>query len=337
MQIMNLYDLDIRQMDAFAAVMSAGSITGAARLLGRSQPQVTRLIQDLELSLGYELFHRSGPRISPTERGVLLNEEVERLLVGLNHIRERAMAIGRGDVRPIEIAATPALAIGLLPAAFAALGPSALPPRLHVQSASAEHVVQAILSRAADYGVSSLPIDHPGIDIHWIGEAPCVAALPASDPLAKQDRINLAQLGTRRIITMANLYRLRRRIDGAFAAAGLVPRDVIDTNTSLTALAMVRANLGVAIVEPVTACGLSPEGIVFRPIDATIPFYFGAISATAKPLSPTILAVDAALRAGAAERLSGFRLHDASHREVLDDAVYGAASIVEPTKGLADA
>lgn len=45
--------MEIRELEAFLAVMSAGSITGAARLLDRSQSQVTRLIQDLETSLDF--------------------------------------------------------------------------------------------------------------------------------------------------------------------------------------------------------------------------------------------------------------------------------------------
>ena len=86
--------IDIRLLEAFAAVMSAGSITGAARLLGRSQPVVTRQIQDLEADVGYPLLSRNGPRISPTPKGILFHAEVERLLLGLKHIRQRAAAIG---------------------------------------------------------------------------------------------------------------------------------------------------------------------------------------------------------------------------------------------------
>src|SRR3954468_4753942 len=81
--------LDIRQLEAFAAVMSAGSITGAARLLDRSQPAVTRQVRELEADIGYELLHRSGPRIRPTQRGVQFHAQVERLLFGLRHIRAR--------------------------------------------------------------------------------------------------------------------------------------------------------------------------------------------------------------------------------------------------------
>ena len=72
--------MELHQLEAFSAVMSAGSITGAGRLLGRSQPGVTRAIQDLEYELGYALFNRKGPRVTPTQRAFLLYAEVERSL-----------------------------------------------------------------------------------------------------------------------------------------------------------------------------------------------------------------------------------------------------------------
>lgn len=321
---MDFNDLDLRQLDAFSAVMSAGSITGAARLLGRSQPATTRLIQDLEESLGYPLFHRNGPRISPTEQGVLFFEEVERLLVSLKHIRERAGAIGRGEARPFEVAATPALSIGLVPDALAAMGAGTLPRLLHIQSLSAENVVQTLLARAADFGIASLPIEHPGLDVHWIGEAPCVAAVAAGSELAARDTIRIADLAGACVITMANPYRLRRRVNEAIAQAGVTPLRVIDTNASLTALSLARAGLGVAIVEPASACGLLPEGLVLKPLDVHIPFLFGTVSPAAKPLSSTLIAFNDALREVAARRLPGFRLHEAGKREALADAVYGA-------------
>ncbi len=81
----------------------------------------------------------------------------------------------------------------------------------------------------------------------------------------------LRDLAERRVITMANPYRLRRRVDDAFAAARAVPARMIDTNSSLTALALVRRGLGAAIVEPVMACALELQDVVLRPLDVAIP------------------------------------------------------------------
>ncbi|WP_352780156.1 LysR family transcriptional regulator [Mesorhizobium sp. M0571] len=325
---MHSNSIDIRQLEAFAAVMSAGSMTGAARLLGRSQPAVTRLIQDLEADIGYALLHRSGPRISPTSRGVLFHAEVERHLLGLAHIRERADAIGLDEPPTLTIAATPSLATGILPQALAAVAPGLLPRHLHVQALAAENVVQAVLARSADFGISSLPLEHPGLDVHWVADAPCVVVIGANDPLAGQDVVRLADLVDRCIVTLANPYRLRHRVDEALARAGVTPQRIIDVNASMTALTLVRSGLGVAIVEPATACGVPLEGIVMRMLDHTISFVFGAISPAALPLSPTAAAVIEAARA-VSLAMPGCRLHDSSGSEALADTVYGRTSLPE--------
>ncbi|MHA6645233.1 LysR family transcriptional regulator [Mesorhizobium sp. A623] len=325
---MHYSPLDIRQLEAFAAVMSAGSVTGAARLLSRSQPAVSRLIQDLEADIGYALLHRSGPRITPTARGLVFHAEVERHLASLTHIRERANAIGLDEPASLTIAATPSLAAAVLSQAIAAVAPGLIPRHLHVQALAAENVVQAVLARSADFGISSLPLEHPGLDVHWIADAPCVVALAADDPLAANDVVRLADLAERRIITLANPFRLRHRIDEAFGRAGVSPQRIIDVNASMTALTMVRAGLGAAIVEPATVVGVPLEGIVMRVLDHTIPFLFGAISPAAHPLTPTVAAMIDAARA-VALAMPGCRLHDSGSVEVLADAVYGDMPLPE--------
>jgi DNA-binding transcriptional LysR family regulator len=334
MQSMDLETLDLRQLDAFAAVMSAGSITGAARLLGRSQPAVTRLIQDLEANLGFELLHRNGPRITPTDQGILFHDEVERLLVGLKHIADRAQAIAKRQIQTIEIAAIPALAAGIIPQALARIDPGLVPHQLHLRSSAAEHVVQAVSARTADLGVASLPIEHPGIEVHWIAEVPCVAVLPENDPLARSDVIALKDLASRPLVTMANPYRLRRRVDEALTRAGVKPERIIDTNASFTALGAARAGVGIALVEPATAYGTPVQGLAVRPLDVHIPFLFGAFTPAAKPVSPTVQALIGALEQIAMETLPGCCRHDLSGRDGLAQAVYGSATLSEePDQG----
>lgn len=310
--------------------MSAGSVTGAARLLGRSQPAVSRLIQDLEADLGYALLHRSGPRITPTSRGLQFHAEVERHLASLTHIRERANAIGLDEPISLTIAATPSLAAGVLPRALAAVSPDLIPRHLHIQALAAENVVQAVLARSADFGIASLPLEHPGLDVHWIADAPCVVALAVDDPLAGNDVVRLADLAERRIITLANPFRLRHRIDEALARAGVAPQRIIDVNSSMTALTMVRVGLGVALVEPATVVGVPLEGIVMRTLDQTIPFLFGAISPAAHPLSPTVAAMIDAARA-VALAMPGCRLRELGGDGALAEAIYGNSIVPEGT------
>jgi len=316
--------MELRQLEAFAAVMSTGSVTGAARLLARSQPAVSRLVQELEAEIGYALFTRHGPRVTPTEQGFLLYEDVDRALGSLQQIHLRAAEIARGDAQPLLLAATSALAVGLLPQALRRREAQGGSVPVQLRSASPEQVVHAVLSGAVQLGASSLPLEHRGLEVHWIGQMPCVAVLPQDDPLAAHEVVPLAMLAQRRIITMSNPFRLRRRLDATLARAGHLPtrRDaLIETNSSVNAQALARAGLGVAVLEPLTAHGAPLEGLAVRPLDTDIPFVFGVVTPQAKPIAPQVRALVDALLA-TASALPHFVQHDVSAHAALLRTLY---------------
>lgn len=318
--------MELRHLEAFAATMSTGSVTGSARLLGRSQPAVSRLLQELELEIGYSLFSRNGPRVTPTDHGFLLYDDVERVLGGMRQIHLRAKEISRGDVQPLLITTTSAVAVGLLPAAIRHAEEITGTRPIQLRSASPEEVVRSVLTGAVHLGVSSLPLEHRGLDVLWIGQLPCLAALAASDPLATLAVVPLAKLAERRIVTMSNPYRLRQRLNLEWARAGLAlpgGSNLIETNSSVNALALVRDGLGVAVLEPLTARGLPVDGVVLRPLDVDIPFHFGVVCPnSSRPLAPATLAMVDALLA-AATQLPGFVQHDPSSHASLLQSLQG--------------
>ena len=81
--------METRDLQTFLAVAASGSITKAAEMLGRSQPSVTRTIQDLEAELGFELLHRAGRRVQLSEEGVAFEEEARRLLMSFTELATR--------------------------------------------------------------------------------------------------------------------------------------------------------------------------------------------------------------------------------------------------------
>lgn len=276
--------LDTRQLEAFVAVVSIGSVTGAAKALGKSQPVVTRLVQDLEGELGFALLHRNGPRITPTEKGVAFFSQAELFLSGLRTISERARRIESARPTAIEVASIPAIAASLLPRALAALSAERFPDHVHLQSISSENVVQAVVAGTADLGVVSLPLDNPGIDVHWLGEVPCVAVVADDHPLADRDILTGDDLAGRRLIASANPFRLRMRIDEALAKLGVSPAAVIDSNATYVSLSLARMGLGIAIVEPVTLWGLPVHGVKVLPLSFRIPFQWGFVTAAGRPV-----------------------------------------------------
>ena len=315
--------MEIRELEAFLAVMSTGSITAAARLLDRSQSQVTRLIQDLETSVGFALFDRNGPKIAPSEKGIAFHAEAERFLSGIGHLRERARTIAEKEPQPIEIVAIPAFASGIIPLALAALPEKLLPRKIHLRSLPAEAAVQSVLARTADFCVTSLPADQPGLEVHGVFQGPCVAAVAEGDPLAACEVISMADLAGRNIITMANPFRLRHRVDIALEAANIRPARIIATSVSVNAVQIASTGLGVAIIEPATAYGLKLANVAVRPLDVDIPFPWAIFSAAARPLSDSSRELIQAIIQIASAHIPGFTAHDPRNVNRVADMILG--------------
>ncbi|MBO1079909.1 LysR family transcriptional regulator [Roseomonas haemaphysalidis] len=308
--------MKLAHLETFAAVIATGSLSAAARQIGRSQSAVTRVMQELEAQLGFPLLDRNGPRVTPTERALLFHDEVERSLAGMRRIAERAAAIAGQAQARIEIAAIPSLAAGLVPAALGRLAAAGQPQQAVLAAMPAGEVVRALLDRRADLGFASLPVEHRGLDLHWIGAAPCVAVLPAGHRLARHAVLPLAALHGEALVTLADPDRLRRRLDRALDRAGARPATLLATNTSLAAIMAARAGLGVALVDPVTASGVAVDGTVVRPLDAAVAFSWGVVTPVSRSPGAPVRAVMQAVAAEAA-RLPGFVLHPPEAMEAL--------------------
>ncbi|WP_207209827.1 LysR family transcriptional regulator [Tropicimonas sp. IMCC6043] len=303
--------IDVRAMEVFEAAMACGSMTAAARQIGIGQPAVTRLVKDLEAEVGFQLFQRNGPRISPTDQGLRFYEEVQRVLSNMRQIRERATAI-REDCEPsIDIAATPTMSGGLLSPALARM-PVRLPHFVNAQTMDAEHVVRALRNRTADFGMSAFPLEHAGLKAHVICEARVVAVLPADHPLAARDVYSLSEMSGQRLVTVGNAFRLRRSISAALRAEGVEVTSEFSTNSSLNAVMAARSGLGVALVDPVTAFGIPVEGVAVLPIDHPIPFAWGLLSPSDRVLNKTLSSFVESFRDASAAVVPGCTFHDAA-------------------------
>lgn len=73
-------NLDLDLIRSFAAVADLGSISAAARKVGRSQSAVSLQMDRLAESVGFALLERRGRSVSPTPRGAAFLEDARRLL-----------------------------------------------------------------------------------------------------------------------------------------------------------------------------------------------------------------------------------------------------------------
>jgi len=273
--------MEIRQLEALMAIVTSGSVTAAGRLLGRSQPVVSRQISDLEHELGFILFARTRPTITLTPQGEDFYQEVRSVLADLQQLEARAQDIAAGQTRPLRIMVTADLAHGILPAALARVDGErpVFQQKLVIEEVLHETVGTALIEGRADIGLINLPIDYEQCRTHWCGRAPCMLALPADHPLAGRETVRLEGLGDTDVITLLGRYRMRYHLTNALVRATEgYPRRHIEASSQLAVISMVRAGLGVALLDPFTARGACMDGVVVRPIDVQIPYMIGVVS-----------------------------------------------------------
>lgn len=93
-------------LHAFVAVVDKGSLTSAARHLGRSLQSVSRSLAVLERQIGVELVRRTTRRSTPTEAGVIFRRGLDDALTKIEMAKLEA-ANRRADIAgPLRIAAS---------------------------------------------------------------------------------------------------------------------------------------------------------------------------------------------------------------------------------------
>lgn len=266
-------DISLRQVEAFHAVMEAGSITGASDLMCITQPAVSRLIRDLEAGIGFSLFERRKGRVMPTVEALALFEEVQRAFTGLDKIVSAAEEIRSFRAGYLQIASLPAIAMRFLPRIITAF--SEMHPGINVsmQIRSSMKVGEWVASQQIDVGFAALQSSPPGVEQMTLYQAPLVVVLPRKHPLLSEEALTPEKLRGERIISLGSEYGIRQRTIEAFTLAGVPLVSPIETQLSLAVCEFVIAGAGVGLVDPVTAQEMTDRGLAVRRFTPTIPYF----------------------------------------------------------------
>lgn len=308
--------LSHRHIEVFRAVMTAGSVTGAASLLFTSQPTISRELARMESLLGYSLFERGPGRVRPTARALALFEEVQRVYQGLDQVVARAQALGRAETERLEVLTLPALAQALLPAASArwlarhphaslSLTPQDSPLLEEWMSAQRFDLGLVEGSGHGQAGVRS-PRDAgsgvPGTQVETLAELDEVCVLPVDHPLASKAVLEPRDFEGQPFVSLAADDPYRRQFDAIFQAAQVQRRMQIETHSAMAVCALVQQGLGIALVNPLTAWACAtqmPGAAAQRPPRRRIDPGKGAASASPAVMTPAAVTPAAALTGGA--------------------------------------
>lgn len=263
----------MRQVEAFRAVMMTHGITAAAAMLHISQPSVSRLIADLERSVGFRLFDRRGARVHPTAQAQALFEAVRRSYAGLDLLDQAARRIRAHPVGTVRIAALAAISMSILPAIIRRFRDLYPDIKITVESLGQRAIEERVFLGQADLGIGVSTGAREGITSTLLARAEYVCVLPADHRLATEKRLSVGDLAGEEFVgPMHDADALWNGIDTAFENAGVSVSRRLETQHSQTLYAFVEAGLGVAIAEPFSAPLFQRLGVVTKPITPPICF-----------------------------------------------------------------
>ena len=111
--------MNLRQMEVFHAIMRAGSVTGAARLLNVTQPAVSTVLRHCESQLRVKLFDRIGGRLHPTPEAHAIYPDIANIFQRVETVTRVTQDLVGGRLGHITVAATFSAANGPLASAVA--------------------------------------------------------------------------------------------------------------------------------------------------------------------------------------------------------------------------
>lgn len=287
--------LNHRQIEAFRAAVELGSATAAAEVLYVSQPAVTRLIGDLERTVGFELFERRRRGLQPTEDGLLLYEEVERSFRGLDRIAEVADAIQSRRTGHIRVIAIPVYADSFASRAvgrFLAAHPGIT---VELETAGERLLVDRIVSEKHDVGLSTLSFREKGLDARVLGSHEAVCIAPRGHPIASDEIVSMDSIAAQPFIALPVGNPFRLAVDRHASEAGAQLNIAAEVRTQPAICNIVASGAGVSIVDPVVAEDFGGTGLAVMPFRPSLSWNVAVLTPTRKAPSQATQSLIASL------------------------------------------
>lgn len=239
--------MEIKDMQAFYAVVEEGNISHAALRLDIAQPALSRQMKRLESSLGVKLFERGSRRIRLTEAGQLLYSRVEHILGMVDGTVREITEIGTGVAGSIRIGTIVSSGAQFLPQimrSFHARYPQVI---FQIWEGEGTRVFELLDSRAIEIGVTRTQADANLYDSIILSNEPLMMVMNRDNCICgkKEDEVRIKELKGQPII-------LPFRWKGSFIAqckkVGFEPELVCESDSIVQDILNVRAGLGMALV-----------------------------------------------------------------------------------------
>ncbi|MDB5799045.1 MAG: lysR family transcriptional regulator [Paucimonas sp.] len=283
-------NVSLQQLRTLVAVDECGSFTLAAERLGLSQPAVSHLVRRLENEVGQALVTR-GRQVRLTRNGRALADTARRAILAIDSSLNECRSQTGLKTGSVVIATGHVTAASLLPAILAAFGQAHPGIATSVEDCTVERIKTRLLSQEADLGMGAL--DGIG-DSELVTEARFAGALDvfvhAGHPLARRQSIGCRALEQLDCIQLNPLAPPWTAINIALATAGVRPNWKHRVNLLSTAVGMLQAGMGVALLPAIAARQMPADVRVLRLREPELAWPISIVRLAQQPPSPAVQA-----------------------------------------------
>jgi DNA-binding transcriptional LysR family regulator len=233
----------------FLAVLTEGSLSGAARALGITQPTAGRHIEALEAALDQRLFIRTPTGLAPTPTAQALRGPAQDMRSLAAALARAASSRGAGVSGTVRISASEVIGVEVLPPALAQL--QRAHPRLRIELVPTDRV-QDLLRSEADIAVRMVEPQQGQLIARRVGEVE-LGMYAREDYLRERGTpATRAELAKHVLIGFDELTPFVRR---ALKSLPELTRESFSLRTSsdVAAMAMLRAGCGIGAIQCVLA------------------------------------------------------------------------------------
>lgn len=280
--------ITLRHIEIFRAVITAGNLTEAAALLHTSQPTVSRELARFEKLIDLQLFERNRGRLYPTVQGLRLFEEVQRSWYGLDRILNAAESLREFRQGELSIACLPVFSQSYLPRLlqpFLARYPDL---SLNIIPQESPLLEEWLSAQRHDLGLTENSLTPAGTERKTLLTLNEVCVLPAGHRLAAKKIVTPQDFAGENYISLSPTDSYRQLLDSLFQEVNIKRRMVVETHSAASVCAMVKAGVGVSIVNPLTALDYQGQGMVVKPFSEAIPFTVSLIRPLHRPASALV-------------------------------------------------
>jgi len=201
---MNLRDL--RYLVALADERHFGK---AAERCFVSQPTLSAQVRKLEEYLGVPLVERQPKRVALTPTGAKIVQRARVLLQEADAIVDLARSDRDPLAGPLKLALIPTVGPYLLPHVAGRLRKELPHLKLMLYEYQTGPLLEKLHAGDLDVGILALPVDLDGLESAALYDEPFTLAVPASHPLADQDRVKVEDLRGETLLLLEDGHCLR--------------------------------------------------------------------------------------------------------------------------------